>query len=51
MFLIINDVGILQECGFLKNDNNRLYINFENILKKNKMQITLSMLKMERKLL
>ena len=24
MFLIKNDVGILHECGILKNDNNRL---------------------------
>ena len=30
MFLFKNDVDFFQKCGFLKNDSNRLYLEFEN---------------------
>ena len=32
MFLIKNDVNLLNECGFLKGDINFLYKEFKNIL-------------------
>ena len=32
LFLIKNDVDLLQECGFLKNDINCLCLEFENVL-------------------
>ena len=32
MFLIKNDVDLLTECGYLKNDNNRLWLEFKKIL-------------------
>ena len=32
MFLIKNDVNMLDECGFLKGDINFLYKKFRNIL-------------------
>ena len=32
MFLIKNDENLLTECGFLKNDNNRLCLEFKNSL-------------------
>ena len=32
MFLIKNDADFVRECGFLKNDNNRLCLDFKNIL-------------------
>ena len=32
MFLIINDCGLLKECGFLKSDINRMSSEFDIIL-------------------
>ena len=32
MFIIENDSDLLQECGFLKSDNNRKHEGFKNIL-------------------
>ena len=32
VFLIKNDVDLLKECGFSKNDNYSLCLDFENIL-------------------
>ena len=32
-FLIKNDVDLLNECGFLKDDIRRLCVEYENILK------------------
>ena len=32
MFSIKNDSDLLQECGFLKSDINRLHEDFKNIL-------------------
>ena len=32
MFLIKNDVDLINACGFLRNDINRLNIQFKNLL-------------------
>ena len=34
MFLIKNDDDLLNECGYLKNDINRLKLEFKNLLMK-----------------
>ena len=34
MFAIKNDAALLHECGFLKDDNNRLRLEFKNFLMK-----------------
>ena len=32
LFLIKNDIDLLNECGFLKNDNNCFYLELKNTL-------------------